>query len=157
MRVYTCRGADWTDFPRVVQAARKIKADSFLLDGEGIVYDKRGMPNFALLHSRGYDKEASLYVFDLLELQGTDVRKRPLLDRKALLADLLNRVKDGTELNEHIEGYGSIIFEHACKLGHEGVVAKRKDLPYESGKSWRWLKIKKPDSAAAKRVEDGSF
>jgi bifunctional non-homologous end joining protein LigD len=138
VRVYTRRGADWTDrFPRLVQAAKKIKADSFLLDGEGIVYDKKGMPSFALLHSRDYDKEVSLCAFDLLELQGTEVRKQPLLERKSLLADLLKKVSDGIEFNEHLEGPGPAIFEHACKLGHEGIVAKRRDLPYESGKSWR--------------------
>jgi len=158
VRVYTRRAADWTDrFPRLVQAAKKIKADSFLMDGEGIVYDRKGMPNFALLHSRDYDKEVSLCAFDLLELQGTEVRKQPLLERKSLLADLLKKVSDGIEFNEHLEGRGPAIFEHACELGHEGIVAKRRDLPYESGKSWRWLKIKNPESAAAKRVEEGSF
>jgi bifunctional non-homologous end joining protein LigD len=158
VRVYTRRGADWTArFPRLVQAAKKIKASSFLIDGEGIVYDKKGMPNFALLHSRDYDKEVSLCAFDLLELERTEVRKQPLLDRKELLADLLKKAPDGIEYNEFIDGSGPVIFEHACKLGHEGIVAKRKDLAYESGKSWRWLKIKNPDSPAMKRVEDGSF
>lgn len=158
VRVFTRRGADWSErFPRIVQAARKLKATSFLLDGEGIVYDGKGMPNFALLHSREYDNEVSLCAFDLLELAGTEVRKQPLDERKSLLADLLMKVKDGIEFNEHIEGAGPTIFEHACKLGHEGIVAKRRDLPYESGRSRRWLKIKNPDSPAMKRVEDGSF
>lgn len=158
VRVYTRRGADWTArFPRIIQAARKIKATSFLLDGEGIVYDTKGMPNFALLHSREYDNEVSLCAFDLLELAGKEVRKQPLDERKSLLADLLMKVKDGIEFNGHLEGDGPTIFEHACKLGHEGIVAKRKDLPYESGRSRRWLKIKNPDSPAMKRVEDGSF
>ncbi|MEH2596868.1 hypothetical protein V1278_003781 [Bradyrhizobium sp. AZCC 1577] len=75
VRVFTRRGADWTArFPRIIQAARKIKATSFLLDGEGIVYDSKGMPTFALLHSREYDNEVSLCAFDLLELAGTEVR-----------------------------------------------------------------------------------
>jgi len=61
VRAFTRRGADWTErFPRIVHAARKLKATSFLLDGEGIVYDGKGMPNFALLHSREYDKEVLL-------------------------------------------------------------------------------------------------
>ena len=59
--------------------------------------------------------------------------------------------------NVHLEGDGHAIFNSACKLGHEGIVARRKDLAYESGRSRRWLKIKNPNSAAAKRVEDGSF
>jgi ATP-dependent DNA ligase len=158
VRVYTRRGADWTErFPRIVQAARRLKVRSILLDGECIVYDKNGIPSFALLHSRDYDREASLAAFDLLELDGEDVRRHALLDRKTRLARLLARAKLGIEFNVHMEGEGAVIFEHACKLGFEGIVAKRKDLPYESGRSRRWLKIKNPNSPAAKRVEDGTF
>jgi bifunctional non-homologous end joining protein LigD len=158
IRVFTRRGADWTKrFPRLVSAARSIKAESFLIDVEGIVYDSKGMPIFDLLHSHDYDKEVSLLAFDLLELSGTEVRKQPLVERKELLADLLKRVKDGIELSDHIEGDANVIFEHACKLGHEGIVVKRKDLPYESGRSKRWLKVKNPASPAMKRVEDGTF
>jgi bifunctional non-homologous end joining protein LigD len=158
VRVYTRCGADWTKrFPRIVQAVRKIKAASVLLDGEGIVYDGKGMPNFALLHSHEYDREVSLCAFDLLELAGTEVRKQPLIERKELLADLLAKVKDGIEFNDHIQGVaGHVVFDHACKLGHEGIVAKRKDLAYESGRSRRWIKVKNPDSLAMKRVEDGT-
>jgi bifunctional non-homologous end joining protein LigD len=159
VRIYTRRGADWTKrFPRIVQAARKMKAMSFLLDGEGIVYDDKGLPSFDLLHSRDYDKEVALCAFDLLELSGIDVRKQPLIERKELLGDFLKKMTDGIEFNDHIEGVaGHVVFDHACKLGHEGIVAKRKDLPYESGRSKRWLKIKNPDSPAMKRVEDGTF
>lgn len=158
VRVYTRRGADWTErFPRIVAAARRLKVQSILLDGEGIVFDAKGMPSFALLHSRDYDREASLAAFDLLELDGEDLRKLQLLERKTRLARLLSKVKDGIQYNDHMGGDGAIVFEHACKLGHEGIVAKRKDLPYESGRSKRWLKIKNPDSPAMKRIEDGSF
>jgi bifunctional non-homologous end joining protein LigD len=86
-----------------------------------------------------------------------EIRKLPLLDQKAGLRPLLARAKDGIEFNAHIEGDGHTIFEHACKLGHEGIVAKRIDLAYESGRSRRWIKIKNPDSAAMKRYEDGTF
>jgi bifunctional non-homologous end joining protein LigD len=137
-------------------AVRRLKVRSVLLDGEGIVYDGKGMPCFALLHSREYDKEVSLAAF-LLELDGADLRKQKLLDRKARLAKLLSKAKDGIEFNEHLEGEGHVIFEHACKLGCEGIVAKRKDLPYESGRSKRWLKIKNPDSPAMQRVRDETF
>lgn len=158
VRVLTRRGADWTArFPRLVQAAKKIKAASFLIDGEGIVYDRKGMPSFALLHSHEYDREVSLCAFDLLELEGTEIRKQPFEERKSLLADMLKKTKDGIEYNDHIVGDGTLIFKHVCKLGHEGIVAKRKDLPYESGRSRRWLKIKNPNSPAMKRVEDGGF
>lgn len=158
VRIYTRRGADWTKrFPRVVTAVRRLKARLLLIDGEGVVYDAMGMPSFALLHSRDFDREVSLLAFDLLEQDGTEVRRLPLLDRKKRLAKILTKAPDGIELNDHIEGDGHAIFEHACKLGHEGIVAKRKDLPYESGRSRRWLKIKNPDSPAAKRAEDGTF
>jgi bifunctional non-homologous end joining protein LigD len=89
VRVYTRRGADWTaHFPRVVSAVRRIKARSVLIDGEGIVYDGKGMPDFTLLHSREYDKEVSLLAFDLLELDGVEIRKLPLMDRKTKLQRL---------------------------------------------------------------------
>ncbi len=66
-------------------------------------------------------------------------------------------LRTGTQLSEHLGGDGSDIYRAVCSLGHEGIVAKRKNLPHESGRSKRWIKIKNPDSAAAKRVEDGSF
>ena len=65
--------------PRLVSAARSIKADSFLIDGEGIVYDGKGMPSFDLLHSHEYDREVSLLAFDVLEFSSTEVRKQPLV------------------------------------------------------------------------------
>jgi bifunctional non-homologous end joining protein LigD len=138
VRIYTRRGADWTKrFLRIDQAARKMNNTSFLLDGEGIFYDGNGMPSFDLLHSHEYDREVSLCAFDLLELNGTEIRKQPLVERKELLADFLTKAKDGIEFNDHIEQDGDVVFDHACKLGHEGIVAKRKDLPYESGRSKR--------------------
>ena len=94
--------------------------------------------------------------FDLIELNGDDVRRLPLLDRKARLRKILAKPKDGVHFGDHIEGDGIVVYEHACKLGCEGIVAKRKDLPYESGRSRRWLKIKNPNSPATKR-EDGTF
>ena len=154
VRIYSRRGADFT---RIVEAVRRLKVKSVLLDGEGIVYDQNGMPSFDLIHSKQYDREVSLVAFDLLELDGDEVRRRPLLDRKARLAKLIAKARDGIEYGEHIDGDGSDIFKAACRLGHEGIVAKRKDLPYESGRSKRWLKIKNPDSPAVQRVRDETF
>lgn len=158
VRIYSRRGADFTPrFPRIVDAVRKLKVKSALLDGEGIVYDANGMPSFDLIHSKQYDREVSLVAFDLLELNGKDYRKLPLSDRKLRLAMLLDNAKDGIEYGEHIEGDGAEIFKAACKLGHEGIVAKRQDAPYESGRSKRWLKIRNPASPAMKRIEDETF
>lgn len=106
----------------------RLKVQSVLFDGEGIVYDSKGLPNFALLHSRDYDKEVSLAAFDLLELNGKEVHKQILVERKSRLAMVLAKMKDGIEFNDHIAHDGNIVFDHACKLGHEGIVAKRKDL-----------------------------
>jgi bifunctional non-homologous end joining protein LigD len=103
------------------------------VDSEGIV-----VPSFDLLHSRDYDKEVSLCAFDLLELSATDVRKQPLVERKEFLADFLANVKGGIEFNNHVEGSRRARgFRSRCKRGHDGIVAKRKDLPYESGRSKR--------------------
>jgi bifunctional non-homologous end joining protein LigD len=156
VRIYC--GADFTlHFPRIVDAVRRLKVKSVLLDGEGIVYDQNGMPSFDLIHSKQCDREVSLVAFDLLELDGKDIAKEPLLERKARLAKLIAKVRDGIEFNQHIESDGAAVFKAACKLGHEGIVAKRKDLPYESGRSRRWLKLKNPDSPAAKRIEEETF
>lgn len=125
--------------------------------GEGIVYDGKGMPDFALLHSHEYDREVSMLAFDLLALNSTEVRRKRLIERKELLEDLLKRMADGIEFSDHIEGDARAIFEHACKLGHEGIVVKRKYLAYESGRSKRWLKIKNPESPAMKLHKDGTF
>jgi ATP-dependent DNA ligase len=158
VRVYSRNGADFTKrFPQFVKVAQRLRATSALLDGEGIVDDQHGMPDFNLIHSKGYDREVSLIAFDLLELNGEDVRQAPLTERKWRLKFLLQPVREGIELAEHMEGDGAEIYRAACSLGHEGIVAKRKDLPYESGRSKRWVKIKNPDSPAAKRFEDGSF
>ena len=158
VRIYSRRGADFTRrFPRLVDAVRRLRATSALLDGEGIVYDQRGMPDFNLIHSKEYDREVSLVAFDLLEKDGEDLRPLRLEERKGRLQYLVSKVRDGIEFSEHIEGDGADIFQAACRLGHEGIVAKRKDLPYESGRSKRWLKIKNPSSPAAKRIEDGAF
>ena len=66
-------------FPRIVEAVRRLKAKSVVLDGEGVVYDQHGMPSFDLVHSKQYDREMSLVAFDLLEVDGEEVRRRPLL------------------------------------------------------------------------------
>ena len=97
-----------------------------------------------------------LYAFDLLELNGDDYRQRPLEKRKSKLEKLLAR-SNGIRFSEHIDGDGEVIFEHACKMGLEGIVSKRRDFPYRSGRVKSWVKIKNPDSPAMLRIEDGSW
>jgi bifunctional non-homologous end joining protein LigD len=92
-----------------------------------------------------------LYAFDLIELNGDDLRRDPLEVRKATLASVLAKAGPGIRFNEHIEGDGPTLFAHACKLGLEGIVSKRKDSTYCSGRSPDWLKMKNPEASAVKR------
>jgi bifunctional non-homologous end joining protein LigD len=92
-----------------------------------------------------------LYAFDLIELNGDDLRRDPLEVREATLARVLAKAEPGIRFNEHIEGDAPTVFAHACKLGLEGIVSKRKDSPYRSGRSPDWLKIKNADAPAVKR------
>jgi ATP-dependent DNA ligase len=129
-----------------------------VIDGEGVILGQDGVSDFDRLHSRGHDGEVQLLGFDLLELDGTDLRREPLMHRKATLASLLRRSPNGTQLVEHLEATnGRTVFEHACKLGLEGIVSKRRDAAYQHGRSRAWLKVKNPKSPTAKRIEEGTF
>jgi bifunctional non-homologous end joining protein LigD len=92
-----------------------------------------------------------LYAFDLIELNGDDLRRDPLVVRKATLASVLARAASGLRLNEHIEHDGPSVFAHACRMGLEGIVSKRKASPYRSGRTADWIKSKNPDAPAVKR------
>jgi len=104
-----------------------------------------------MLRSQKHDSVAFLYAFDLLYLGGQDIRREPLETRKATLASLLRDPPAGIALCEHLEGDGAAIFQHACRLGLEGIVSKRRDSPYRSGLSRHWVKSKNPQSAAVLR------
>jgi bifunctional non-homologous end joining protein LigD len=105
----------------------RLPAHSFLLDGEVIVTNERGLAVFDLIrhHHRGAD--AVLIAFDLIELEGEDLRRCPLEQRKRKLAKLVRGPHPGIVLNEHYDGDGEIVFSYACKLGCEGIVSKRID------------------------------
>ena len=158
VRIYTRRGADWTDrFPVIVDAALELKATSFYLDGEGVVCGEDGLAVFDKLHSKANDDAVFLLAFDLVEIDGEDIRQLALVERKIRLRKLLGRRKSGIVYNDHLDGDGAAIFAHACKLGMEGIVSKRRDMAYRSGRAKGWLKIKNPKSPAMLRVEDGAF
>jgi bifunctional non-homologous end joining protein LigD len=110
-----------------------------------------GLPVFERLRQRRHDRHVFLYAFDLIELNGDDLRREPLDTRKATLASLLKRAPPGLRLNEHIEADGPTVFAHACKMGLEGIVSKRRGSPYRFGRSRDWLKCKNPNAPAAKR------
>lgn len=147
MRIFTRSGLDWSGrFAALIPALRKLGCESALLDGEIAVADKQGHTDFgalqdALSSGRG---GFAYYLFDLLELDGDNLRKRPLLERKKLLEKLLKPVigKGPLAYSEHVKGGGSGIYERACQLKLEGIIAKRADAPYRSGRHGSWLKIK---------------
>ena len=92
-----------------------------------------------------------MWAFDLVELNGDDLRRDPLDVRKATLASAIARAAPGLRLNEHMEHDGPTVFAHACKLGLEGIVSKRRDSSYRSGRSLHWIKSKNPNAPAVKR------
>ena len=103
---------------------------------------------------RHHDESIFLYAFDLIELNGDDLRCDPLEDRKARLEVMLAKAEAGIKFNDHMVGEGEVVFRHACKLGLEGIVLKRKDSAYRSGRSSDWLKMKNADAPAVKREEE---
>jgi bifunctional non-homologous end joining protein LigD len=152
IRLFTRRGHDWTDrFPAIVNAARQLKPKSFLIDGEAVSLGDDGIPVFRRLRTRQHASSVFLYAFDLLQLDGKDLRRAPIESRKDELATMLPLMMGGIQFNEDIEGDATTVFEHACKLGLEGIVSKRKGSPYVSGRSDHWIKLKNPESPAVKR------
>ena len=96
--------------------------------------------------------KAFLYAFDLVELNGADLRREPIEVRKAMLASILRKSRHGLRLNEHLaHDCGLTVFEHACQLGCEGIVSKRLGSRYRSGRSPDWRKFKNPQAPAVRR------
>jgi bifunctional non-homologous end joining protein LigD len=156
VRLFTRRGYDWTDrHPVIAAAATKLRAKSFTLDGEAVVSGVDGIAVFDALHRRRLATDAMLYAFDLLELNGKDLRPLPLGDRKAKLARLLAGAAAGIVFNEHDDEEGVIVFRHACGFGFEGIVSKRLSTPYRSGPLRDWIKVKNPDSPPMLRAREG--
>jgi bifunctional non-homologous end joining protein LigD len=155
IRLITRKGNDWTTrFPLVVEAVNHLKVRSCLIDGEVVCCDEQGMTSFQLLRHRRNEPQGSfLYAFDLLELNGDDLRREPIEVRKATLASILRKSSlPGVRLNEHIaHPKGALVFQHACKLGAEGIVSKRLGSHYRSGRSPDWLKFKNPGAPAVRR------
>jgi ATP-dependent DNA ligase len=151
--LFTRRGYDWTErFPAIVSAARSIPAKSFLIDGEAVCCDESGVPVFQMLRQRRNEPTVFLYAFDLLHLDCGDLRREPIETRKAALAKLIRGAGPGLQLSEHLDGHdGATVFDHACKLGLEGIVSKRRGSRYESGRSPDWIKLKNPNSQAVRR------
>ena len=152
VRLLTRNGHDWAQrYPLIIQALNVLKVRSCLIDGECVCCDDNGLPVFERLRQRRDDQHVFLYAFDLLELNGTDLRREPIEVRKATLKSVLRNSLPGVRLNEHLEYPGDMVFRHACKLSYEGIVSKRLGSRYVSGRSRDWLKFKNPDAPAMKR------
>jgi bifunctional non-homologous end joining protein LigD len=152
VRLYSRPGNDMTRrFPLIVGALARLRSRSCIIDGEAVACDENGVASFDLVRHQRANDSVFLYAFDLIELNGDDLRRDPLAVRKATLVSALAKARPGLRFNEHIEGDGPTVFAHACKLGLEGIVSKRKDSTDRSGRSPDWLKMKNPDAQAVKR------
>jgi bifunctional non-homologous end joining protein LigD len=156
VRLFTKSGHDWTHrYPWIVEAARKIKASQFILDGEGVVLDLRSYSDFDALVSRKHDDEVQLYAFDILALDGDDLTKLPLGMRKTNLERLLRRRPEGVQLAPFEPGEtGPDLFRATCEHGLEGIVSKRIDRVYKFGRCEHWLKSKNRNHPAYARVKE---
>jgi len=157
VRVFSRRGHDWTDrVPVIADALKALRVKSVTIDGEGVVCRPDGVSDFDRLRAavgRKGSRKAFLYAFDILELDGVDLGRELWDERRKVLVRLLRQAGEGMRLSDHLDGAdGEIVFKHACALGLEGIVAKRRDRPYRSGRSPDWIKVKNPDAPAAMRI-----
>jgi bifunctional non-homologous end joining protein LigD len=152
VRLYSRPGNDLTHrFPLIAEAIARLRSRSCIIDGEAVICRHDGVASFDLIRNWRNGTSAFLYAFDLIELNGEDLRRDPIEQRKTDLARILARAGNGIILNEHIEDDGELVFHHACKLGCEGIVSKRKGSSYRSGRSPDWVKSKDPASEAVRR------
>jgi bifunctional non-homologous end joining protein LigD len=147
VKLYTRKGLDWTaKFPRIAEAFAALPCRSALIDGEVAVADEKGRTDFgALQEALGTGaKGMAYYAFDLLHLDGENLRSRPLLERKERLKALLSGLPKNAPIvySDHVVGHGDGVFRNACRLDLEGVISKRADAPYRSERTKSWLKIK---------------
>lgn len=148
VKLFTRTGLDWTHrIPGLAKAAAELEVESCILDGEFVALDREGRSNFSDLQAafqKGKQENLVYFAFDLLHLNGRDLRVLPLLERKAILSELFSNFETGTTLRlcEHIKGRGQDVFAKACQLGAEGVISKLASAPYISGRGNTWLKMK---------------
>ena len=153
IRLLTRNGHDWSPrYPLIVEAVNQLKVRSCLIDGEAVICDDKGRAVFDRLRQvRHQSRHVFLCAFDLLELDGKDLRREPFEVRKATLASLLRARLPGLQFNQHLTHPGDIVFRHACKMGLEGIVSKRLGSRYVSGRTRDWLKMKNPGAPAVQR------
>jgi bifunctional non-homologous end joining protein LigD len=148
VRLLTRKQQDWTHrFEPLAEAVAALPAETALLDGEVVVEDEHGISNFSLLQTDlkdGRTDRFAYYVFDLLHLDGRDLTAEPLIARKAALAHLLKGKRHGGVIRytDDFDEAGPLILRHACEMGLEGIVSKRRNAPYRSGRSDNFIKTK---------------
>ena len=145
-RLVSRNGLDWTArFSDIAAALGHLRVKNAVLDGEVCVVDDEGKTSFQSLQvalSKDDQPRLVYFVFDLLHRDGEDLRRAPLLERKRILATVLAGEKAPIALSEHLADVGEAMFEEARRVGLEGIIAKRADAPYTSGRTRSWLKIK---------------
>jgi bifunctional non-homologous end joining protein LigD len=175
VRLYSRPGNDLTyRFPLIVETLAGLGSRSCIIDGEAVACDETGVASFNRVRYRHHDETIFLYAFDLIELNGDDLRPDPLERRKVRLEMILTKAGPGIRFNEHIEGDGETVFRHACKFGLEGIVMARPaagserkaknsfavpfkllthvDTSYRSRpRSPDWLKMKNADAPTVRR------
>ena len=146
VHLWTRYGIDFTDRLRgIAEAVRKLPAENALIDGEAVTFLPDGHSEFAALRTKAGGEQASFVAFDILSLEGDDLRERTLEERREALAQLLVPGVDGILFSVVLEANGAVVFDHACKLGLEGIVSKRAGSRYRSGTTRNWLKCLNPE------------
>ncbi len=143
-RLFTRSGLDWSDkFPRLIDAAAAMEVDSALIDGEIVVLDRDGKPSFGALQNaiKTGDPDTLFFAFDLLCLNGKDLKKLPNIERKDRLRGVVPS-EGAIRFAEHIVGSGEPLLRAMCDAGLEGIVSKRADAPYRGKRTQAWLKVK---------------
>lgn len=150
VRLFSRQGLDWTErFPVVAHALADVPARLAIIDGEVVVQTATGVASFPMLVDalKNGSGDMLFYGFDLLYLDGHDLRDAPLVARKQALAALLAETGlDRIRYSDHIAGDGDAVFRHASRLGLEGIISKQAAAPYRSGRVKTWLKVKSSQS-----------
>ena len=142
-RLLTRNRQDWTDrFPTVAEAAAALPAKEAFLDGEIVAFDRSGVSSFQALQEGAEGRSLAYVAFDLLFLDGQDLRSRPLLERKRALARLLRGRRGRVRYSEHVVGSGPKAHQRACREKLEGIVSKRASAAYTAGRGPDWVKVK---------------
>lgn len=154
VRLITMGGHDYAKrYPWIVAAALKNRCRQFVIDGEAVVLGVDGYSDFSALHSGKQNAEVQFCAFDVLAMDGEDLRPLPLSMRKANLDRLLRGRPDGIFVNPFEAGeIGPDLFAAACTMGYEGLVSKRSDRRYQGGRSRDWVKVKNRRHHAFTRV-----